>query len=279
MHANPDSCPNPIDKAIARYIIPAVPWCPKCGTEYRDGFTTCYDCNSPLVESLDDDYDGEVTALAGDLTAEEIEEILQSGVAAYEDDEFEDALECFNEVIRANPDNHEAYNMLGLTFAALNYHREAWRSFKHALRTDETDTCTFFYIADFLCDQGDYELAKEFAERHLEIEEDEEEVTAMQEVYNRINARIEAGDRGAFIADMTLELESLTSNCLECKARLPMDAPYCPVCGAIHIYPEETADISGIEDDEGDWDDEEESEDIEEPELDDEGDDDSNDKF
>lgn len=25
-------------------------WCPKCGTEYRDGFKTCNDCNSELVD-------------------------------------------------------------------------------------------------------------------------------------------------------------------------------------------------------------------------------------
>lgn len=256
-----------------------MPWCPKCGTEYREGFTTCYDCNSPLVESLDDDFEADRVTAVGDLSPEEIEEIMQSGMAAYEDDEFEDALECFNEVIRANPDHHDAYNMLGLTFAALNYHREAWRSFKHSLRTDENDSCTLFYIADFLCDMGDYELAKEFGERHLEVEEDGDERKAMEEIYARINARIEAGDRGSFVADMTLELESLTSNCLECKARLPMDAPYCPVCGAIHIYPEETLDVDAFDDEDPDWDDDDDTGDIEEGDIDDDDDDDEEDKF
>ena len=27
-------------------------YCPKCGTEYRDGFTECADCNVPLVSEL-----------------------------------------------------------------------------------------------------------------------------------------------------------------------------------------------------------------------------------
>lgn len=29
-------------------------WCPKCKSEYREGFTVCADCKVPLVESLDE---------------------------------------------------------------------------------------------------------------------------------------------------------------------------------------------------------------------------------
>jgi hypothetical protein len=29
-------------------------WCPACRSEYRDGFTTCSDCGSPLVAKLSD---------------------------------------------------------------------------------------------------------------------------------------------------------------------------------------------------------------------------------
>lgn len=31
-----------------------MPWCPNCKNEYRDGITTCVDCNIPLVDSLDE---------------------------------------------------------------------------------------------------------------------------------------------------------------------------------------------------------------------------------
>ena len=27
-----------------------MPWCPKCKTEYREGFTVCADCGSELVK-------------------------------------------------------------------------------------------------------------------------------------------------------------------------------------------------------------------------------------
>ena len=29
-----------------------MPWCPKCRTEYREGFTICADCGSPLTAQL-----------------------------------------------------------------------------------------------------------------------------------------------------------------------------------------------------------------------------------
>lgn len=29
-----------------------MPWCPKCKSEYRDGFTVCADCGSELVDEL-----------------------------------------------------------------------------------------------------------------------------------------------------------------------------------------------------------------------------------
>jgi hypothetical protein len=32
-----------------------MPWCPKCKTEYRDGFTVCPDCNVELVEQLEEE--------------------------------------------------------------------------------------------------------------------------------------------------------------------------------------------------------------------------------
>ncbi len=28
----------------------AMPWCPKCGSEYREGFTECAECHIPLVD-------------------------------------------------------------------------------------------------------------------------------------------------------------------------------------------------------------------------------------
>lgn len=65
-----------------------MPWCPKCKTEYRDGFTTCADCNVELVEELEtldktNDYE-EVIALEEETTAKKLVEFLTfSQVTAY----------------------------------------------------------------------------------------------------------------------------------------------------------------------------------------------------
>ncbi len=233
-----------------------MPWCRKCKIEYREGFTTCYDCGSLLVDAADEDFDEDDVVEESDLTADEIEEAFSNGMASYEDDEFEDALESFNDVVRADNEHQEAFNMLGLTFAALDLPREAWRSYKHSLRIDDSDPVTIFYIADFLCDQGDYELAKDFARRHLEIEKDIEERQEMLAILEKIQKHLDAGDSGNFTADTSLELDNLSSSCLECKARLPVDAPYCPVCGAVHIYPDETVEFDAFQSADDEYDDE-----------------------
>ena len=36
-----------------------MPWCPKCGAEYRDGFTRCASCDVPLVDRLTDEQSEE----------------------------------------------------------------------------------------------------------------------------------------------------------------------------------------------------------------------------
>ena len=40
-----------------------MPFCPKCRTQYREGFTLCSDCKIPLVDQLIDDY--EIEGLEG----------------------------------------------------------------------------------------------------------------------------------------------------------------------------------------------------------------------
>lgn len=31
-----------------------MPWCPKCGAEYREGFTECSECRAPLTDEMPD---------------------------------------------------------------------------------------------------------------------------------------------------------------------------------------------------------------------------------
>lgn len=53
-----------------------MPWCPKCKTEYREGFRVCADCGSELVEKLaeetaDEEFDEPAELEAGNLFDEE----------------------------------------------------------------------------------------------------------------------------------------------------------------------------------------------------------------
>lgn len=43
-----------------------MPWCPSCKSEYKDGMTTCPDCECELVETLEDGIEVESVALSED---------------------------------------------------------------------------------------------------------------------------------------------------------------------------------------------------------------------
>ena len=65
-----------------------MPWCPKCRAEYRQDFKTCSDCNTDLVDELeqiekksDTEYDDEaayLTSVSNRIEAEMMEALLNS---------------------------------------------------------------------------------------------------------------------------------------------------------------------------------------------------------
>lgn len=64
-----------------------MPWCPKCRTEYRQGFKICSECNANLVDELEQEkenseaeYDREVylASAANSIEAEIMEALLTS---------------------------------------------------------------------------------------------------------------------------------------------------------------------------------------------------------
>ena len=70
-----------------------MPFCPVCKTEYREGFTTCSDCDASLVEQLpaepprDERWDGSMVVVfipRDDAEAQIVVGILQSeGIGCY----------------------------------------------------------------------------------------------------------------------------------------------------------------------------------------------------
>ncbi|MBE5967490.1 MAG: DUF805 domain-containing protein [Lachnospiraceae bacterium] len=70
-----------------------MPWCPKCKTEYRKGFTVCSDCNTPLVEKLVDEemipfFQAEEKRIADKLVRYFEYSGLPSDVRYYEDNQI-----------------------------------------------------------------------------------------------------------------------------------------------------------------------------------------------
>lgn len=63
-----------------------MPWCPKCGSEYREGFDYCSECNVKLVESLeagtqepkDEIHEEYLTTASDEEEAGMLEALLQS---------------------------------------------------------------------------------------------------------------------------------------------------------------------------------------------------------
>ena len=68
-----------------------MPWCPKCGAEFREGFTMCSSCQIPLEEKLHGDAPEAVESkrivlytVTGTLEADMLCELLRrEGIAAY----------------------------------------------------------------------------------------------------------------------------------------------------------------------------------------------------
>lgn len=69
-----------------------MPWCPKCKTEYREGFQVCADCGSKLVEEL-----------AEEMAGGESEEALDMGTGDFPEGEFSE-----NQEEMWQPDQEEA---------------------------------------------------------------------------------------------------------------------------------------------------------------------------
>jgi len=155
-----------------------MPYCPKCKAEYREGFRVCVDCKVALVSELPHEETVELLEGQGDSQAalDKYKALLTEGEQAFDAEDSRKALELLNEATHLNADDPLVWNLLGLTYEALGHDREAWRSFKFALRADQEDLHALWYAAHFLFEQEDYSLAMNFIKRYLELETDAAEI-------------------------------------------------------------------------------------------------------
>ncbi len=153
-----------------------MPYCPKCKAEYREGFKFCVDCKVPLVSELEEDVAVDLSETESERKRRDFERLFERGEQALDAEDFRKALDLLNKASQLNPDEVEVWNMLGLTYQALGHDREAWRSYKFALRADPDSTNALWYAAQFLHEREDYPLALSFITRYIELESDPEEL-------------------------------------------------------------------------------------------------------
>src|SRR4030042_2297982 len=153
-----------------------MPYCPVCRAEYRDGFKVCVDCKVALVSELPPPDETKVAQDDTKQFSQQYERLLAKGEEAFDKEDYKKALAAINSATQLNADDPHAWNLLGLTYQALGHEREAWRSFKFALRADQDDPHALWYAACFLFEREDFPMAMTFVTRYLEVETDAAEL-------------------------------------------------------------------------------------------------------
>lgn len=81
-----------------------MPWCPKCKTEYREGFRVCADCGSELVrEEPADNWGEELSGEFGEPNREEAARLAEDAADIGERDEADGVSESMGESEQESP--------------------------------------------------------------------------------------------------------------------------------------------------------------------------------
>ncbi|MDE6636583.1 MAG: DUF3784 domain-containing protein [Lachnospiraceae bacterium] len=126
-----------------------MPWCPKCKNEYREGITTCSDCNVPLVEDLSevvsDDKKLVFTTEHKEKTDDFIKYLAYSGIHSYsvEPDENE-----FIWSLYVAEDDYKKASKLFTGFALTESEREIEKKLSMQIENDSDDINESDYFSD-----------------------------------------------------------------------------------------------------------------------------------
>lgn len=115
---------------------------------------------------------GEGAGAAGG--AQTKEQLMAAGNAAFDADDYERALEYYHQATVLDGADAAAWNALAMTYYNMDFPREAWRSYKLALRADAENLQTLWYAGEFLFNMEDYTLSKMLLSHYVELETDPE---------------------------------------------------------------------------------------------------------
>jgi tetratricopeptide (TPR) repeat protein len=110
------------------------------------------------------------------------ERLLAAGNQAFDDEDYARALDCYHRASVLDGSDARVWGMIGLAYANLELHREAWRSFKLALVCDPEEMDTQWYAAEFLYNIEDFFLARLLLERYVTRETDAERLAEAEEM-------------------------------------------------------------------------------------------------
>lgn len=102
---------------------------------------------------------------------EKKQRLLAAGDEAFDQENFARALDCYHRATVIDSADSRVWALLGMAYANVDLHREAWRSYKLALVCDPDNTEALWYAAEFLVNMEDFLLAKAILERYISIEE------------------------------------------------------------------------------------------------------------
>jgi tetratricopeptide (TPR) repeat protein len=101
---------------------------------------------------------------------EKKERLLGAGHEAFDEEQYARALDCYHRASLLDAADSDVWTALGMAYANLDLHREAWRSYKLALICDPDNVDALWYAAEFLFNMEDFLLAKAILERYIPLE-------------------------------------------------------------------------------------------------------------
>jgi tetratricopeptide (TPR) repeat protein len=118
------------------------------------------------------------------------QDFIDRGNAAFDAEQYEAALEAYHSASLIDGQDAAVWSLLGLTYANLEFPREAWRSYLLSLHLSPDDMGTVWYAGEFLYTMGDLPLARVFLRRYLGLETDAEKRAEAEELLAAIEAEI-----------------------------------------------------------------------------------------
>ncbi|MDR0790804.1 MAG: tetratricopeptide repeat protein [Bacteroidales bacterium] len=102
------------------------------------------------------------------------EEWLQRGETAYDNYDYQEAIECYEKVIKLKPDDAEAYFLMGVAYCYWNeQYEKAIECYKKVIELTPDNIFVYFNLGDtYLVWKQDYQKAIECYEKAIELEPD-----------------------------------------------------------------------------------------------------------